>query len=103
MHIPRHNLDDDEASMCSEPGEESAFNEPPVLQAGRKSSICRLHPAAQLAGVRREGRSCPAFDPVARPLVLGPVLNFVGRSRLFWVTLRRVESLREHNDVSELI
>ena len=60
-----------------------------------ESSICRLHPAAQLAGVRREGRSCLAFDTVARPLVLSPVLGFVGGSRLFWRTLRRVESLRE--------
>ena len=31
VHIPRHSLDDDEASMCSEPGEESAFSEPPVF------------------------------------------------------------------------
>ena len=25
FHIPRHNLDDDEASVCTEPGEESAL------------------------------------------------------------------------------
>ena len=37
---------------------------------------------------------------VARPLVLSPVLGFVGGSRLFWMTSRRVESLREHIDVS---
>ena len=60
-----------------------------------KSSICRLHPATQLAGVRREGRCCLAFNPVARPLVRSPVLSFVGGSRLFWMTLRRVESFRE--------
>ena len=68
----------------------------------RESSICRLHPAAQLAGVTREGRSCLAFDAVVRPLVLSPVLGFVGGSRLFFMTVRRVESLREHNDVSDL-
>ena len=43
-------------------------------------------PTSQLAVVRREGRSCLAFDPVARPLVLSPVLGFVGGSRLFWMT-----------------
>ena len=29
IHIPRHSLDDDEASISSEPGEESAFHDPP--------------------------------------------------------------------------
>ena len=88
--------------MCSEPGEESAIHEHQFFKRG-ESSIGRLHPAAQLAAVMREGRSCLAFDPVARSLVVRPVLGFVGVSRLFWMTLRRVESLREHNDVSGLI
>ena len=35
-------------------------------------------------------------------LVLGPVFGFVGGSRLFWMTSRRVESWREHSGVSDL-
>ena len=65
--------------------------------------MCRLHLAAQLAGVMREERGCLALDPWLDLLVLGPVLSFVGGSRLFWMTLRRVESLIEHGDVSGLI
>ena len=80
IHIPRDSLDDDEASMCSEPCEESAFNEPPVLYAGE---ILDLPPRGSL--------------------FLGPLLCLVGGSHLFWLTSRRIESLREHSDVPDLI
>ena len=73
---PRHNLDDDDASSCSEWGEESAFNELPEF-CGETSS-CALYLAAQLAVLMRDGQGLPGVRLRGlTSLVLCPVLGFI--------------------------
>ena len=72
----RHNLDDDEASLCSEWGEESAFNEPTVL-SGETPSF-RLYLVAQFAGVTSDGQRWPGARLRGLTLlILSLVLDFV--------------------------
>ena len=61
--------------------------------------ILRLSWCGSYAKGEVASRSTPWLDL----LVLSPALGFVGGSRLFWMTLRGVEPLRDHNDVSDLI
>ena len=55
---PRRNLVDDDASLCGEQRGDSAFSRATTVLSGETPS-CRLHLAAQLAGVRRDGQGFP--------------------------------------------
>ena len=57
IHIPRHGLDDDEASMCTESHEESPFNEPPDFSAEGtpRSADCILRLSWPASCARSEG------------------------------------------------
>ena len=57
--LRRDNPDDNDATLCSEEGEESACDEPPKFFAERPPS-CRRYLATQLAGVMRDGQRLPS-------------------------------------------
>ena len=100
--VSRHNLHGDDASLFSEQGEESAFNEPPEFQEENPprpaDCILRLSWLESCAS----GKGFLAFDSAAGPhwfLVQSLVLSKAYVCPGFW---RRIETLRGDIDASDL-
>ena len=80
-HIPRHSLDDDDF-MCTEPGEESAFNAPQEFLSGREVLDLPTASCGSVGGRHTRRAKLPSLRPVARPSGSQPGPRFLSEARV---------------------